>query len=828
MRIDDSDQDEEYHTASRRAASESTTKEGIDPEDFERLVKDVVRLAVFTAHSESALKRDDIRDVLNDHTRLYDRVFENAQERLRDIFGMEMVELTSRGRSGNTAEKGTKSYMLRNILPEDLLPASIVDWEEELEDMGLLMVILSLITVRQGTIYESALISHLRRLSLLDDASPFGDIQKKFEALVKKRYLEKFKLEQMDESGEKAEYEYRWGARARIEVPEENIVKFIQEVFGRDAPVGLEASIRKASGSRLDSFLESNCTSEVWRLRLGQTVSWNLSSATWEHVPLKETGTELPPVSGMGLKNMNIPHNNTLTIVNGTTTMVESISPYMIEFGRAGCADDGEHEDQKEQPEAGSQPWIGFNIFNPVMNTWESIDLVNTTADLGFDTTTTLTAGNWLSPTVAVDYVNMAWYIILQSTAPLRQVILKKDVSSLTSFMSRIDLTESSSTHFPKMLLNEGWKLISVLDETAPFVGKGVATIMRDNIVIISGTANSFTPGDAQSAELRGCDHAYVFSLATNTWTRQNLTVENNEVIPDTREKAAFLAVGNKIYMHGGVKPYQNVLSDFWILDTDNWIWRRGPDGPGPRADHTLLQYYDYIFAVSGFDVGRNVPVASVLPVMAYDTNSTAWTELIRPTLDTETSFITNVTRIAIVIGTVVFAVILLVMALSTHLLRKWNQRNYTKVDESFQLEEQRMMRTGTVHLPSILKKNHPSKNGVPSKVRGFKAEVIFEHIEDEYGDEEDEDEDENRDSFGDAAGDDGDQRVQKVSLLSQPSTNPTSRPLQHQRSAGGQRRVRIEVSDDGTETEEEGAEDKDFEETLVIVKPTTDLAGRG
>ncbi|KAG0266028.1 hypothetical protein BG011_003466 [Mortierella polycephala] len=288
MRNDDSDQDEEHHVPSRRAAPESTTKAGIDPEDFERLVKDVVRLAVFTSHSESALKRDDIRDVLNDHTRLYDRVFENAQERLRDVFGMEMVELTSRGRSGNTAEKGssregviqqkkqkkqkklqkardgehvthsictrivgTKSYMLRNILPEELLSTSVVDWEEELEDAGLLMVILSLITVRQGAIYESTLMSHLRRLSLLNEASPFGDIQKKFETLVKKRYLEKFKLEQMDESGEKAEYEYRWGARARIEVPEESIVKFIQEVFGRDAPVGLEASILKASGIKI-------------------------------------------------------------------------------------------------------------------------------------------------------------------------------------------------------------------------------------------------------------------------------------------------------------------------------------------------------------------------------------------------------------------------------------------------------------------------------------------------------------------------------------------------------------------------------------------------
>lgn len=65
--------------------------------------------------------------------------------------------------------------------------------------------------------------------------------------LIRKRYLEKYKLDHMDDSGEKAEYEYRWGSRARLEIPEDNMVKFIQEVFGREAPPGLEVAIRKAS-----------------------------------------------------------------------------------------------------------------------------------------------------------------------------------------------------------------------------------------------------------------------------------------------------------------------------------------------------------------------------------------------------------------------------------------------------------------------------------------------------------------------------------------------------------------------------------------------------
>ena len=44
--------------------------------------------------------------VLGVHTRLYDTVFERAQERLRKVFGMEMAELTTKGRSGKNEEKG--------------------------------------------------------------------------------------------------------------------------------------------------------------------------------------------------------------------------------------------------------------------------------------------------------------------------------------------------------------------------------------------------------------------------------------------------------------------------------------------------------------------------------------------------------------------------------------------------------------------------------------------------------------------------------------------------------------------------------------------------
>ncbi|KAG0363389.1 Melanoma-associated antigen D2 [Podila minutissima] len=223
-------------------------------DEIERKIKDVVRLAVFTSHSDSSLKREDIKRVVGDITpKMFDAIFQKAQERLRDVFGMELVELTTKGRSGNNAEKGSKAYILRNTLPLELVSSGIVDWEDDLEDMGLLMVVLSLIMVRQGAIYESALMAHLRRMNLLSDESPLGDVSKMMDTYVKKRYIDKVKLEHMDDSGEKVEMELRWGARARVEVPEENVIQFMKEVFGRDAPMELEASIMKAAGIKANN-----------------------------------------------------------------------------------------------------------------------------------------------------------------------------------------------------------------------------------------------------------------------------------------------------------------------------------------------------------------------------------------------------------------------------------------------------------------------------------------------------------------------------------------------------------------------------------------------
>ncbi|KIJ99264.1 hypothetical protein K443DRAFT_680105 [Laccaria amethystina LaAM-08-1] len=75
--------------------------DGEDNGDFDLGPKanDLVRLALFCEHKRTPLRRDDItKKVLGANaSRVLNSVFLAAQEKLRKVFGMELVEIPSRG-----------------------------------------------------------------------------------------------------------------------------------------------------------------------------------------------------------------------------------------------------------------------------------------------------------------------------------------------------------------------------------------------------------------------------------------------------------------------------------------------------------------------------------------------------------------------------------------------------------------------------------------------------------------------------------------------------------------------------------------------------------
>ncbi|KAF8321109.1 hypothetical protein DL93DRAFT_1601309 [Clavulina sp. PMI_390] len=110
---------------------------------IESMAYDLARLALFAESSRGSFKRDDInKKVLAAHTRLFNAVFEAAQEILRKTFGMEMYELMTRierdkavapetRKEGEEAKApkvttSSKTYMLRSVLPSALIASTLL------------------------------------------------------------------------------------------------------------------------------------------------------------------------------------------------------------------------------------------------------------------------------------------------------------------------------------------------------------------------------------------------------------------------------------------------------------------------------------------------------------------------------------------------------------------------------------------------------------------------------------------------------------------------------------------------------------------------------
>ena len=76
--------------------------------DHEEMVKKLVRLALACEYQRRPIRRIDVGEkVLGNHGRQFKQVFEDAQRRLREVFGMEMVELPAKDKVTLQQRRGT-------------------------------------------------------------------------------------------------------------------------------------------------------------------------------------------------------------------------------------------------------------------------------------------------------------------------------------------------------------------------------------------------------------------------------------------------------------------------------------------------------------------------------------------------------------------------------------------------------------------------------------------------------------------------------------------------------------------------------------------------
>ncbi|KAI9145327.1 MAGE family-domain-containing protein [Paraphysoderma sedebokerense] len=246
---------------SSQSQAEPSQRQTLPHDVLQRKATDLVRLALFQENAHTCLKRDDIsKKVLKEYNRSFTPVFNAAQEKLKDIFGMEMVELPSKervllpGKAKQTNSGPTKSYVLRNVLKPEVVAASeMINFKEDNAYMGLLGIILSLIYVKEKVASDEFLLPKLRRLGIErgENHPVFKmDYDKLMAHFEKQYYIQRNKLP-VDPSAAQDNtniYEYRWGSRAKVEFEGETIVNFIQHIYQTPDDNQLREIIIKSAG----------------------------------------------------------------------------------------------------------------------------------------------------------------------------------------------------------------------------------------------------------------------------------------------------------------------------------------------------------------------------------------------------------------------------------------------------------------------------------------------------------------------------------------------------------------------------------------------------
>ncbi|KAJ1960591.1 hypothetical protein IWQ62_004173 [Dispira parvispora] len=254
-------------------ASQSTTSgESLLNEHQESKVNSIVRYALFCEHRKQPIKREDINR-------------KTAQSRLRDVFGMEMVELPARemvtshnptARRAAAAQKerttSKAKWILCNALDLPTTPDAepFIDWDCQAGLMGITGAILSLIFLNNMALPADRLEYYLQKLDphplvwgVSDDRDRTSSIQQLLANLVRMNYLDRLPLgsAQPPNSGVSSQaaagqdtttsYEYRWGPRAKVEFPLMHMARLIANVSGEPVTPALLRKLEHVCGQPL-------------------------------------------------------------------------------------------------------------------------------------------------------------------------------------------------------------------------------------------------------------------------------------------------------------------------------------------------------------------------------------------------------------------------------------------------------------------------------------------------------------------------------------------------------------------------------------------------
>ncbi|KAK7740689.1 hypothetical protein SLS53_005157 [Cytospora paraplurivora] len=260
--VDDEEEEQRPRQRQRRAEPESDAdeEEEEDEDDNEQvgsadgqLVKKLVRYALACDFNRAAIRRDGIKErVLGDQGRAFKRVFEGAQQTLRTIFGMQMVELPVRDKvTKEEKRKAAKSqsktansnaYVLVSVLPDAyktsriIAPSRILSDEDEAAYVAFYTMIISLIRINGGELSDPKLKRYLRRLNAETNSFKSTKTEDTLAKLQRQGYLVKNIDKDARQHGDEQEAT-TWlvGPRGKVEVSDEAIAGLVRAVWGEES-----------------------------------------------------------------------------------------------------------------------------------------------------------------------------------------------------------------------------------------------------------------------------------------------------------------------------------------------------------------------------------------------------------------------------------------------------------------------------------------------------------------------------------------------------------------------------------------------------------------
>ncbi|CAD6445662.1 59e016a9-1f21-4b76-a29c-53b051e7b3a1 [Sclerotinia trifoliorum] len=244
---------------------------GLDREEsLDQVVKKLVRYALACEFQRLPITRTGIKEkVLGAQTRSFKSIFEPAQDSLRRVFGMEMVELpvkenvTVKGRLKEASRKSkattASSYILTSVLPIEyrspsiIQPSKVVSQWDEATYIGFYTTIVSVIMLSpDSTMTDSKLTSLLRKLNAETNMP-----MEKTTLILKKMMQQNYVTRTVEKNDGDEIIEWRVGPRGKTEVGTKGVQGLVKEVYGENAPEDLDKRLERSLGKRKRTHEES-------------------------------------------------------------------------------------------------------------------------------------------------------------------------------------------------------------------------------------------------------------------------------------------------------------------------------------------------------------------------------------------------------------------------------------------------------------------------------------------------------------------------------------------------------------------------------------------